>query len=65
MARIADFAAGLANVERVDVLPFHQMGRFKWKELGIPYELESTPPPSADLIERTVTQFRNAGLKAY
>ena len=31
IAQIAEFAAGLGNVERVDVLPFHQMGRFKWK----------------------------------
>ena len=31
VARIAEFAAGLGVVERVDVLPFHQMGRFKWK----------------------------------
>ena len=37
---IAGFAAGLGNVERVDVLPFHQMGRFKWKELGLEYKLE-------------------------
>ena len=35
IARIAAFAAGLGNVERVDVLPFHQMGRFKWKKLGL------------------------------
>ena len=30
---IADFAAGLGNVKRVEVLPFHQLGRFKWKAL--------------------------------
>ena len=65
IARTASFAAGLGNVERVDVLPFHQMGQFKWKSLGIPYELESTPTPSADLIERTLTQVRNEGLKAH
>ena len=35
IAKIASFAAGLGNVERVDVLPFHQMGRYKWKRLGI------------------------------
>ena len=40
IARTAQFAAGLGNVERVDVLPFHQMGRFKWQQLGIPYTLE-------------------------
>jgi pyruvate formate lyase activating enzyme len=65
IAKTASFAAELGNVERVDVLPFHQMGQFKWKTLGIPYELESTPTPSADLVERTVTQFRTAGLEAY
>jgi pyruvate formate lyase activating enzyme len=32
---IARFCAGLGNVERVDVLPFHQMGRYKWQKLGI------------------------------
>src|SRR5688572_16575916 len=31
---LAAFAAGLGVVERVDVLPFHQMGRYKWERLG-------------------------------
>jgi pyruvate formate lyase activating enzyme len=65
IAAIADFAAGLGNVGRVDVLPFHQMGRFKWKELGLDYKLEGTEPPSAELLERTCATFRAAGLKAY
>ena len=33
----------LTNVERVEVVPFHQMGRHKWEELGIPYRLGETP----------------------
>jgi len=64
IANIARFAAGLGNVARVDVLPFHQMGRFKWKELGIPYTLESTRSPTADVVERTCAVFRAAGLNA-
>jgi pyruvate formate lyase activating enzyme len=60
----ARFAAQLGNVERVDVLPFHQMGMYKWKRLGLPYALETTPPPSADLVERVCGVFRDAGLKA-
>ena len=36
---LARFVAGLGNVERVEVVPFHQMGRQKWEELGIPYSL--------------------------
>ena len=61
---IAGFAAGLGNVERVDVLPFHQMGRFKWKELGLTYELENVSPPTAEVVDRAVDIFRAAGLKA-
>jgi pyruvate formate lyase activating enzyme len=62
---VARFAAGLGTVQRVDVLPFHQMGRFKWKQLGLKYTLEKVEPPSDALIERTVGIFRGEGLKAY
>jgi pyruvate formate lyase activating enzyme len=64
IARLAAFAADLGNVERVEVLPFHQMGRFKWQKLGIPYALETTAAPSPDLVERTLAIFRDRGLKA-
>jgi pyruvate formate lyase activating enzyme len=65
VAPIAAFVAGLGNVERVDVLPFHQMGRFKWKNLGIPYTLEGAEPPSNELVEKTCAVFRAEGLKVY
>lgn len=65
IGKIAEFAAGLGNVERVEVLPFHQMGRYKWHELGIRYHLEDTEPPSPDAVERACEVFRAAGLKAY
>jgi pyruvate formate lyase activating enzyme len=63
--RIAVFAAQLGNVERVDVLPFHQMGRFKWKELGLDYQLENSSAPTSELTESTCEIFRAAGLEAY
>jgi pyruvate formate lyase activating enzyme len=63
--KTAGFAAGLGNVERVDVLPFHQMGKFKWKQLGIEYMLDKVEPPDMDEIERACAVFRNAGLKTY
>ncbi len=65
IAHIASFAAGLGNVKRVDVLPFHQMGRYKWHKLGIPYMLEAVEPPSNELVERTCALFRAEGLKTY
>lgn len=63
--RIAAFTAELGNVQRVDVLPFHQLGRYKWKDLGIPYELERTEPPTEAAIEAAVRLFRAEGLVAY
>ena len=50
------------SVERVEVLPFHQMGREKWHERGEVYPLENTQPPSPALIERVRSQFRCGGL---
>ena len=65
VSRIAEFAAGLGNIERVDVLPFHQMGRHKWERLNLEYKLSDTLPPSDEVIARTVDIYRAAGLKAY
>ncbi|HEV8168074.1 MAG TPA: pyruvate formate-lyase-activating protein [Pyrinomonadaceae bacterium] len=65
IAQIAAFAADLGNVERVDVLPFHQLGRHKWQKLGIDYKLNDTEPPSRELVDRVCGQFRTAGLKTY
>ncbi|HXI24753.1 MAG TPA: pyruvate formate-lyase-activating protein [Pyrinomonadaceae bacterium] len=65
LEEMAKFTAELGNVERLEVLPFHQMGRYKWKELGINYMLENTEAPSSNLITRTIDRFRAAGLKAY
>ena len=62
---IAKFAAGLGNVERVEVLPFHQLGRYKWKELNLNYTLDSTEQAPRELVERVCAQFRAEGLKAY
>ena len=65
VASIARFAAELGNVERVDVLPFHQLGKYKWHRLGIEYALEDTRPPTHEETERTCEVFRSVGLQAY
>lgn len=65
IAQIARVTASLGNVERVDVLPFHQMGRYKWHTLGIPYTLETVEPPTAALVENACAAFRAVGLRTY
>ena len=49
---VAKFVAPMKNVEWVEVLPFHQLGAFKWKELGLEYQLADTPPASPELVAR-------------
>ncbi|KAB8143011.1 pyruvate formate lyase-activating protein [Chloroflexia bacterium SDU3-3] len=61
---LADFAATLGNVERVEVLPFHQMGRSKWQRLGLRYTLDATQPPSAEATQQAQQIFRERGLMA-
>jgi pyruvate formate lyase activating enzyme len=62
--RMAEFAASLGNVERVDVLPFHQMGRFKWEKLGMDYKMRDAQPPSREIVNEILSRFRAAGLNA-
>src|SRR5689334_7842380 len=63
--QIAMFAARLGNVARVDVLPFHQMGRYKWKKLGLDYALDDIAAAPPWLVDRVCQQFRSLGLTAY
>ena len=52
LTRLRAFIDTLDTVERVEVLPYHTLGVFKWKELGIPYKLEDVDPPSQESVAR-------------
>jgi len=64
MRNVAAFAASLGVVERAEILPFHQMGRYKWQKLGLQYTLEETKPPSPEAVAHAVEIFQAAGLNA-
>lgn len=71
VAAVADYVQSLQSigaggaVQRVEILPFHQMGESKWKALGLPYALEDTKPPTGDLIDRVRSQFADRGLTVF
>ena len=51
LIQLRDFLSTLSNVERIDVLPYHTMGIYKYRELGIKYSLEGVEPPSRERID--------------
>jgi pyruvate formate lyase activating enzyme len=61
---IARFVAPMKNVAWVEVQPFHQLGEFKWKAMGLDYKHRDTPTPTPDLVNRVIEQFRAAGCRA-
>ena len=56
--KVARFVAPMKNVEWVEVLPFHQMGAFKWKALGLDYQLADTPTPTEEQVRAALEIFR-------
>ena len=52
LIRTYEFIRTLRNVERVEVLPYHTLGVFKWEELGIPYTLRGVDPPTEESVTR-------------
>ncbi|MBD2312046.1 pyruvate formate lyase-activating protein [Desertifilum sp. FACHB-1129] len=63
MRGLAEFVAQFTNVERLEVLPFHKMGEYKWEQLGYEYQLKDTPPASSELVESAIAIFQSYGLK--
>jgi pyruvate formate lyase activating enzyme len=62
LIQLADYIARFACVETVELLPFHKMGEFKWKELNIPYQLWDVEPPTHDELSMVKEIFESRNL---
>lgn len=61
--KLADFVSSLKNVDRVEILPYHKMGVYKYEALGIPYSLKGINPPDTSKIEEIKEEFRKRDIK--
>lgn len=55
---LAEFLTTLSNVQRIDILPFHKMGEYKWEQLGYTYTLTDTKEPSIEETNEAVAIFK-------
>lgn len=62
LEKLATWASELGNFEKVELLPFHKMGEWKWKKYGLPYRLYETQEPEPELLDQFAEIFRSAGL---
>lgn len=63
LERLANFLKKFSCVKKVELLPFHKMGEFKWKTLKIRYLLSNVLEPSREEVETAIEIFRSRGLK--
>ncbi len=59
LTRLSAFIATLHNVRKIEVLPYHTLGVFKWKELGLRYDLDGVPTPTPEEVERAERILKN------
>ena len=52
LLKLKDFISGLENVDKIEILPYHDMGKYKWKELGLKYELDNVRVANDDDVKR-------------
>ncbi|HOM59714.1 MAG TPA: pyruvate formate-lyase-activating protein [Kiritimatiellia bacterium] len=62
LTRLADHLLRYACIRKVELLPFHKMGEYKWEALQRPYRLSDTPPPTEEEVQAARAIFEQRGL---
>lgn len=52
LKELKNFINSLSNVQKVELMPYHELGKFKWENLGFDYQLDGVPAATNEDIER-------------
>lgn len=52
LIKLKEFIGSLNTVDKVEILPYHNMGKFKWEKLGLEYPLENVKPATQEDVQR-------------
>jgi len=59
--KLSDYLDHYPNVSKIELLAFHKMGEYKWKELGVEYKLSDTKEPDKELLQKVKAIFESNG----
>lgn len=64
--KLAEFIKTITSIQRIDLLPYHSLGKHKWQLLGKKYQLDDVSPPEPENLEKIKTFLQNdTGIKVY
>ena len=63
LKKTADYLVPYRCIEKVELLPYHDMGTRKYEQLGMEYRLKDASPLSKERLENARNIFRNVGLR--
>lgn len=52
LKELKNFINSLSNVQKVELMPYHELGKFKWENLGFDYQLDGVPAATSEDIEK-------------
>ncbi|MGL4748037.1 MAG: pyruvate formate lyase 1-activating protein, partial [Shewanella sp.] len=62
--QLAEFIKPMKNIEKVELLPYHELGKHKWEAMGESYQLDGVAPPSRETMEKIKAVFSSQGINA-